>query len=205
MNRRYKIISTAIFFLLVPLVCRDSSADQAPLQHPEIPRGYVERLEIQVGDQVLTFGPFVGYYFRLETLRNIDHLTFLCFNEDSFYTKDIEPNALLYRGTAIFQRLDEKVRSIPKTGKRIVPVFFSEAPAQWKKSRPKPQQRFVHFHSAHNMHGAVYSGFWLDHVAEKSFTYDMGGRVGASSPLYHHVKPGPDLDFAHIIEFDHGP
>ena len=194
-----------MLFLFTFSGCSDENNGQVRAEGPEIPRGYQARLEIQVDDQVLNFGPFVGYYFKPSEVINTSRLDFLCFNENSFYTRDVEPNALLYRGTAIFQRLDDKVRSIPKTGNRIIPLFFSEAPAQWTESRPEPQQDFVHFHSAYNALGAVYSGFWLKHVAEGTFTYNMGGRVDSKSQLYHHVQPGTDLNFAHIIEFDHGP
>jgi hypothetical protein len=38
-----------------------------------------------------------------------------------------------------------------------------------------------------------------------AFTYDMGGRVGPDSVLYHKVMPGSDKAFARIIEFDRGP
>ena len=49
------------------------------------------------------------------------------------------------------------------------------------------------------------TGYWIRHVAVSDFTYDMGGRVGKESPLYHRVRKGPDRDFARIIEFDRGP
>lgn len=42
-------------------------------------------------------------------------------------------------------------------------------------------------------------------MAVDEFTYDMGGRVGPDSPLYHEVTPGTDRDFAKIMEFDYGP
>ena len=51
----------------------------------------------------------------------------------------------------------------------------------------------------------VLTGYWLRHVAVSEFTYDMGGRVGKESPLYHRVRKGPDRDFAGIVEFDRGP
>jgi hypothetical protein len=51
----------------------------------------------------------------------------------------------------------------------------------------------------------VLTGYWIRHVAVSEFTYDMGGRVGKKSPLYHRVRKGPDREFARIIEFDRGP
>jgi len=61
------------------------------------------------------------------------------------------------------------------------------------------------FHSAYDGRGAVRYGYWLAHTAKSRFTYDMGRRVDQTSPLYDPVTPGPDKQFARIIEFDHGP
>nr|WP_320009643.1 hypothetical protein [uncultured Desulfobulbus sp.] len=169
-----------------------------------VPRGYQQTVEIQVADQVLSFGPFVGYYFKPTQVPDTSRLEFLCFNERGFYTKDKPANTLLYSGSAVFQVLESSLQPIPMTGQRIVPLFFADAPEPWKQARPEPQEMFIHFHSAHNAQGAVYAGFWLAHQAEATFTYDMGGRIGPQSPLYHTVKAGPDRDFARIIEFDHG-
>ena len=90
-------------------------------------------------------------------------------------------------------------------GRRIVPLFFSQAPDAWRDARPRPQADYVHFHSAYDDRGAVRHGYWLRHTAKARFTYDMGGRVTQDSPLYHLVEPGPDRRFARILEFDHGP
>jgi hypothetical protein len=170
-----------------------------------IPIGYMDRIEIHVDDRVLSFGPFVGYYFKPSSGDDLSHLDFVCFNERSFYTRDLPANALLYRGRARWQRLPDEQAAIPANGRRIVPVFFSQAPDAWLKSRPAPSDEYVHFHSAHDGRGALNCGYWLRHTAQASFTYDMGGRVSPGSPLYHRVEPGPDRQFARIIEFDHGP
>jgi len=59
--------------------------------------------------------------------------------------------------------------------------------------------------SCYDATGPVRAGCWFRHEARASFTYDMGGRVGPGSPLYHEVTPEPDREFARIIEFDRGP
>lgn len=177
----------------------------APREKPPIPLGYVDRLQIQVNDRVLSFGPFVGYYFKPRATNDLSRLDFICFNERSFYTRDLPPNARLFEGRARWQQLPDSPDVIPMDGNRIVPVFFPQAPDAWLASRPQPQDAFVHFHSAYDDRGAVRYGYWLNHVALEQFTYDMGGRVSSDSPLYHTVEPGPDHKFARIIEFDHGP
>ena len=63
----------------------------------------------------------------------------------------------------------------------------------------------MHFHSCYNSQGPVLTGYWLRHEARAEFTYDMGGRVGPDSPLYHKVNSGVDKAFGRIIEFDRGP
>ena len=170
----------------------------------EIPRGYMAQIRVEQGDRVFGFGPFVGYYFRPETPGDFTRLKFVCFNERSFYTKDLPENTRLFEGTAVLTRLPESDFEIPDSG-RINPVYFSEAPAQWVVTRPAPKDEFLHFHSCYDARGAVLTGYWFRHAAVAGFTYDMGGRVGADSPLYHEVFPGIDRGFARIIEFDHGP
>lgn len=85
------------------------------------------------------------------------------------------------------------------------PVFFGEAPEEWKRTRPQPEAEYLHFHSCHDAGGAVRIGYWLRHRAVADFTYDMGGKVREGSPLYHRVVKGVDRDFARIVEFDRGP
>jgi len=201
-TRRRKLIGFVLWIVL--LGCQTERPEQPP-EKPLVPRGYVDRLQIQVADRVLSFGPFVGYYFKPQSTDDLHHLDFICFNERSFYTLDLPPNARLFEGQARWQRLPDSPDAIPMDGNRIVPVFFSQAPDAWLTSRPHPQDAFVHFHSAYDGRGAVRYGYWLSHVALEGFIYDMGGRVSSDSPLYHAVQPGPDHGFARIIEFDHGP
>ena len=196
-------IATALCLVLV--ACSGGSG-KTSAEKPPVPRGYVDRLEIQVADRLFSFGPFVGYYFKPAPQGEFEQLDFICFNERSFYTRDLPANTALFEGQAIWRRLPEADRSIPPAeGRRIVPVFFDEAPQAWRDSRPAPGEEFLHFHSAYDGRGAVLYGYWLRHVSLARFTYDMGGRVAATSPLFHEVRPGPDLAFARIIEFDHGP
>jgi hypothetical protein len=154
--------------------------------------------------QMIGFGPFVGYYFRPENPDDLSRLRFACFNENQFYSSDMADGAKLYEGTAVRKTLPEADADIP-AGDRINPVFFDNAPAAWRENRPDPKDLFLHFHSCYNGAGPVRTGYWIRHVAVTDFTYDMGGRVGKESPLYHRVKKGPDRDFARIIEFDKGP
>ena len=142
----------------------------------QIPRGYQQILEITDGGQILSFGPFVGYYFKPPDPQDLTRLSLVCFNENQFYTKDLPENAKLFTGEAVFATLQEAGHPV-SSDKRINPIFFSEAPAAWKASRPTPQDEFLHFHSCYDANGPVMSGFWVRHVGEASFTYDMGGRV----------------------------
>jgi hypothetical protein len=202
MMSKYSVLTfvTIIGLIALPPVVR--AAPDLSL-HP--PRGYVERLEIEIGDQLYRFGPFVGYYFKPIEPNNLQRLLFVCYNEDSFYSSDSGAGTLLFSGEARLTQLPVSSSQIPRRSSRIVPVFFAETPKPWLISRPEPQAEFVHFHSLYNARGAAAYGYWLKHRAEASFTYDMGGKVEYSSPLYHQVKPGTDLAFPHIVEFDHGP
>lgn len=188
--------------VLATLAACTSGPGERPL---ELPRGYLNRLEVNHDGQVYGFGPFVGYYFHPAAPGDFTRLRFLCFNERGFYASDAPANALLYDGEAVLAALPQAGVPVPPGPERIRPVFFEQAPAAWLASRPAPRDEFVHFHSLHDRTGPVPLGYWLRHVARASFTYDMGGRVGPGGPLYHPVTPGPDLSFARIVEFDAGP
>ena len=169
-----------------------------------VPRGYVSTVEIDMNGRRVGFGPFVGYYFKPKAPGDLTRLEFVCFNERSFYTRDLPENASLFEGEAVFTRLPDANVTLP-VGNRINPVFFSEAPANWLETRPSPEDAFLHFHSCYDVAGPVRAGYWIRHVGMAAFTYDMGGRVGPDSPLYHQVHPGVDKAFARIMEFDRGP
>ena len=171
---------------------------------PDIPRGYMPTLEIEMNGHLLRFGPFAGYYFKPRTPDDFSRLAVLCFNEDFFYTRDRPDNALLFKGDAALTTLEPV--DAPKEGtQRIVPIFFHQAPRTWLQSRPDPKNEFIHFHSCYDKSGPVLTGYWLRHTAVAAFTYNMGERINKKSPLYHMVKPGIDKNFAKIIEFDRGP
>lgn len=180
----------------------DAGQSAMPLS---IPGGAASRLQVKLDGQLYGFGPFVGYYFRPLDAAKLDVLEFWCFNERGFYSTDAPVNALLYTGIAKLSKLAPGAGGIPRGDERIIPVFFDDAPDPWLDGRPEPKTRFVHFHSLYNTGGAVFYGYWLAHRAERAFTYDMGGRVGPASVLYHLVEAGDDLAFAHLIEFDKGP
>lgn len=196
--------------LLVPLAvllagsgCTGPS-DQNRATALDVPKGYVSRLEVHVGDRLYGFGPFVWYYFSPVTPDDLTHLTFVCYNENAFYTRDLPENALLYTGDAVLKTLADTGFPLPSEN-RINPVFFTDAPRKWVDSRPRPQDQYRHFHSCYDAMGPVRAGYWLRHQGQASFTYDMGGRVGPDSPLYHDVSPGIDDRIAEIMEFDRGP
>ncbi|MFP4445819.1 MAG: hypothetical protein ACLFPD_06190 [Desulfosudaceae bacterium] len=170
----------------------------------EVPRGYMSVLEVEQDGRLLGFGPFEGYYFAPEQPDDLSRLKFVCFNERSFYTRDLPENAQLFEGEAVLTRLPAVDFEIPAAD-RINPVFFSAAPAAWLETRPAPQDEFLHFHSCYDSQGPARTGYWVRHVGLAEFTYDMGGRIGPDSPLYHEVTPGVDRDFARIVEFDRGP
>lgn len=169
-----------------------------------VERGYVPFLEVEVEGRLYGFGPFVGYYFKPERPGSLDRVVFICNNERSFYTRDLPAGARLFTGSGVLTELPETGAESPGQTVRIRPVFFPQAPKGWLATRPEPQGEYPHFHSLHDAGGPVLIGYWLRHVAQADFTYDMGGRVGPSSPLYHKVKKGVDKDFARIIEFDRG-
>lgn len=197
------IVFFAVFVALCLFVngCGQSGDDVPSL---DVPRGYVPEIRVEVKDRMFGFGPFVGYYFKPETPGDFTRVKFVCFNERSFYTRNLPENAKLFEGVAILTRLPDADFDLPESG-RINPVYFSEAPSQWLDTRPESKDAFVHFHSCYDAQGPVMTGYWIRHDAVAEFTYDMGGRVGPDSPLYHEVTPGTDKDFARIIEFDYGP
>lgn len=184
-----------LFAVLSVSGCADPPADGMPLHVPV--------LEVQDGERVYRFGPFVGYYFRPQAPGDLSRLEFVCFNQRRFYTRDLPENALLYEGQAVLTRLPGGALAAGEG--RIQPVFFEDAPVAWLDSRPEPRDEFLHFHSCYDAQGPVLVGYWLRHVAAGDFTYDMGGRVGPESPLFHRVKRGVDRAFARIVEFDRGP
>jgi hypothetical protein len=165
----------------------------------------MRRLAVTDEDHRYGFGPFVGYYFRPADPKDLTRLEFLCFNEQGFYASDAPKNALLFEGEAVLVRLPGVREEIPQGADRILPVFFETAPRSWLETRPEPQAHFTHFHSCYDARGPALLGYWLRHEARSAFSYDMGGRVGTQSPLYHRATPGADHRFARAIEFDRGP
>ena len=202
---RSHALGLALLLLGTALFPGCSGEKDQPAVERQVPRGYLQRLEISTEHGILSFGPFVGYYFKPHHPEDLTRLQLICLNERSFYTQDLPENAKLFTGEAVFATLPEAGEALPSGQGRIRPVFFHEAPQAWVGSRPTPQDEFLHFHSCYQVTGPVLSGYWVRHEAVASFTYDMGGRVGKDSPLYHEVTPGPDRAFPRIIEFDHGP
>ncbi len=193
-------ILMTIAFLLVAV----SGVAQSQASESKVPRGYYSRLELSHQGQRLSFGPFVGYYFKPQTGADMTRLDFLCLNERSFYTDQLPEDAVLFHGESVLATLPG-LGAIPQGKQRITPVFFDEAPAAWREQRPKPQEQYVHFHSAYDSNGPVRTGYWLRHDAVTEFTYNMGGRLSQDSPLYHQARPGEGERFPRIIEFDAGP
>ena len=177
---------------------------ESPESQPDVPHGYMQVVRLEKDGRVISVGPFVGYYFRPADHGDLSRLRFVCFNERRFYASDAPAGKQLYRGEAVQATLPEVDFEVPHRG-RINPVFFPDAPDAWLATRPEPVDAFAHFHSGYDAAGPTMTGYWLRHEALAEFTYDMGGRVSAGSPLHHAVKPGPDRDFPRIIEFDFGP
>jgi hypothetical protein len=200
-NRLWPRAAVLLALLVLATACGTGAGDPMPL---EVPRGYVPRLEILHEGRLLGFGPFVGYYFKPERPDDLTRLHFVCFNERRFYTRDLPANRRLFEGEAVLTALPAGAGPLPAAA-RINPVFFPAAPEAWLAGRPAPADEFRHFHSAYDARGPVAVGYWLRHVAVAAFTYDMGGRVGPDSPLFHRVAAGVDRDFPAIVEFDRGP
>lgn len=191
--------------LLALAACTDSGSPGERSVALKVPRGYHSVLRVERNGQVATFGPFVGYYFRPESPDDLSRLRLVCFNEQGFYSSDMPVNAMLFKGRARLAQLPGSRSDQPQPIGRITPVSFGESPESWLETRPQPQESFVHFHSLYDGRGARMDGYWIAHKGLASFTYDMGGRVGEDSPLYHRVEPGPDTLFSHLVEFDQGP
>lgn len=173
---------------------------------PALPAGVLSRMEFQHQGALVGFGPFVGYYFRPIAPPDLTRLEFWCYNERKFYSSALPENALLFTGEARLAVLPSAPGDgVLSSGERIVPVFFDQAPPSWLETRPAPKDEFIHFHSGYNRMGPLPVGYWLRHIGQKTFSYDMGGRVDRESPLYHEVSPGLDAAFPRIVEFDHGP
>lgn len=194
-------IGGIILILASTVACGRDRKDPAA---PDLPRGYTEVLCLDSRGSRYCFGPFVGYYFKPVDPGDLSRLKFICLNEEGFYTSDLPDNSRIFEGEARLARLPDTGDPLPDTA-RISPVFFKDAPRAWRNSRPGPRNEFVHFHSCYDSQGPVLTGFWLRHRALADFTYDMGGRVGESSPLYHRTFSGPDRAFPRLIEFDRGP
>jgi hypothetical protein len=204
MLRLDKSIVFIVYFAAFGLFVQGCGPTESEAPALKVPRGYLPVLEIELKDRLLGFGPFEGYYFKPESPDGFARIKFVCFNERTFFTKDIPENVKLFEGEAVLTRLPNVNHDLPDAA-RINPIFFSDAPLQWLESRPQPKDEFVHFHSCYDSQGPVLTGYWIRHEAVVAFTYDMGGRVGPDSPLYHKVMPGIDKAFARIIEFDRGP
>jgi hypothetical protein len=183
--------------------CRRRDPPQSPPL--AVPHGFSSTLQVMRGGRLYRFGPFVGYYFRTVKLGDFNEVEFVCFNERGFYASDVPAGTKLYSGRGVLAELPAVEGAMPDEGDRIRPVFFGDSPAAWLENRPEPQDEFLHFHSLYDAAGPALLGYWLSHRAVAEFTYDMGGRVNQSSPLWHRVEPGPDRDFPQIIEFDVGP
>ena len=196
---RIFILTVFLSVLLASSACR-AKEDKVLL---DVPRGYRQVIELEMGDRLVSFGPFVGYYFYPVESNDLKKLQFFTYNERSFYTRDLPENAKLFEGEAILQEL-ATVNFVIPADDRINPILFAEAPQQWLNNRPEPQEEYIHFHSCYDAQGSVTAGYWLKHVGTASFTYDMGNRVGPDSVLYHEVSPGIDKSFARLIEFDKG-
>ena len=186
---------------LVLTACQDQPSSETP---PQVPRGYYAQLELVHAGKQLSFGPFVGYYFKPIQYNDLTKLEFICFNERGFYTDDLSNGELLFTGKAVLTTLPDD-HPKPEPTQRINPVFFAEAPQEWLVTRPEPKEQYVHFHSAYDKLGATFTGYWFRHQPESSFTYNMGGRVSADSPLFHQASPDQPQNFPHIVEFDFGP
>ncbi len=204
MQRQITLIIFLVLLVFAPGGCTRENSSQPEQESPDVPRGYVPTLEVRQAGHILQFGPFVGYYFLPPDPEDLSRVKFVCFNERQFYASDVPANLKLFEGEALLRELADAGFDLPAEN-RINPVFFENAPEPWVQNRPEPQEEFLHFHSCYDAAGPVRKGYWLRHTAVRVFTYDMGGKVGPDSPLYHPVKPGPDTQFARIIEFDRGP
>jgi hypothetical protein len=206
-----KICINTMLAMLLLLICTgmfnctsEKESGGSLKQTVVVPHGYMARLEQVHENRLIGFGPFRGYYFLPQDPKDLSRLVFVCFNEDGFYSSDMPVGAKLYEGTAVRDTLPRADFEIPVKN-RINPVFFPDAPEKWLKCRPEPRDEYLHFHSCYDGTGPVFTGYWLRHTAMAAFTYDMGGRLAESSPLYHRVQKGVDGNFAKVIEFDRGP
>ena len=144
---------TCLFMLFLAAAvfgCTDKKEAGVSLQ---IPRGYLQVMEIEVDGQRVRVGPFVGYYFKPENPPDPARLRFVCFNERSFYTLDMPENDRLFEGEGILRTLPDIGRPLPRGEQRIQPVFFPDAPDSWLQTRPEPQDEFCIFIPATTLQG----------------------------------------------------
>lgn len=184
--------------------CRPQEPPRPPLPLV-VPHGFTSTLHFVREGHLYRFGPFVGYYFRPTVRGDFGRVEFVCFNEQGFYASDMPTDAKLFTGEGVLAELEPIEGAVPQGDGRIQPVFFDDAPPAWLNARPEPRHEFLHFHSTYDAAGAALVGYWLSHRAVDEFTYDMGGRVDETSPLWHRTRPGPDREFPRIVEFDSGP
>jgi hypothetical protein len=80
-----------------------------------VPRGFFRTLRIETAGGIVSFGPFIGYYFAPESGSDLSRLRFVCFNERTHYTRDLPENALLFEGQARCTVLPDADFDIPYT------------------------------------------------------------------------------------------
>ena len=133
------IYKTTILTLLLTCTCAavifgcrsvkgESESDSIPDGVVAIPHGYMARLEQVHDGRMIGFGPFVGYYFRPETPRDLSRLSFVCFNEKRFYSSDMPDSAKLYEGTALLVTLPSADIVIPPPRTESIRYFFRKHP-----------------------------------------------------------------------------
>lgn len=182
--------------------CRAWAASAPPVDPHGPPPGWSRTIAVQRAGGELAFGPIDGHYWRRT---GSDTVCGLHYNAGRGTASQAPDGRLLYFVEGRLAHLPIPVDQVPQPvgDQRVVQQLTGDVPRTWL-GAPMPPG-FVYWHGTYDVKArrATATGFWLRHIAVRSFTFDMGGDRGY--PFTHRVTPGVDMHFAPKLNFDVGP